>query len=102
MSKQVTLSFELNDIYGLWHTSTRSFYFDQTNRFESIKELPATFKEDEGNYLYWLDGYANALLFTKVLNAFGYSTAVLSDAASEEVNEYVVLTDFAWNWGSHE
>jgi hypothetical protein len=104
MSKQVTLSFELDDIYGLWHSSTRSFYFDQTNRFESIKELPATFKEDEGNYLYWLDGYANALLFTKVLNAFGYSTAVLSDAASEtaswvlEVNEFVVLTDFAGNW----
>jgi hypothetical protein len=102
MSDKITLSFELDDIYGLWHTSTRSFYFDQTNRFESIKELPATFKEDEGNYLYWLDGYANALLFTKVLNAFGYSTAVLSDAASEEVNEFVVLTDFAGNWGSHE
>ena len=112
MSDKITLSFELDDIYGLWHSSTRSFYFDQTkidklhlrktNRFESIKELPATFKEDEGNYLYWLNGYANALLFTKVLNAFGYSTAILSDAASEEVNEYVVLTDFAGNWGSHE
>lgn len=98
MSKQVTLSFEIDDIYGLWHTSTRSFYFDQTDRFEVIKDSKLDSYEDEGNYLYWLDGYANALLFTKVLNAFGYSTAVLSDAASEEVNEFVVLTDFAGNW----
>jgi hypothetical protein len=102
MSDKITLNFEIDDIHGLWHTSHRSFYFDQINRFESIKDVPATFEEDEGHYMYWLDGYAGVLLFTKVLNAFGYSTAILSDAASEEVNEYVVLTDFAGNWGSHE
>ena len=102
MSDQITLNFEIDDIHGLWHTSTRSFYYDQINRFESIKDVPATFEEDKGHYLYWLDGYAGVLLFTKVLNAFGYSTAVLSDAASEEVNEFVVLTDFAGNWDSHE
>jgi hypothetical protein len=110
MSKQVTLNFEIDDIDGLYHTSTRSFYYDQIDRFEIIKNVPATFlvdehgawhiERDKGNYMYWLDGYASVLLFTKILNAFRYSTAILSDLASEEVNEYVVLTDFAGNWDS--
>jgi len=102
MSDKITLNFEIDDIHGLCRIYTRSFYFDRINRFESIKDVPATFEEDEGHYMYWVDGYAGVLLFTKVLNAFGYSTAILRDAASEEANEYVVLTDFAGNWGSHE
>ena len=103
MSKQITLSFELDDIYGLWHTSTRSFYFDQIDRFEAIRAMKSeSIKGDEGNYMYWIDGYASVLLFTKVLNALGYSTIVLTAAALEEINEYVVLTDFAGNWDSHE
>jgi hypothetical protein len=102
MSDKITLSFELDDIYGLWHSSTRSFYFDQIDRFESMRDVPEAIKKDESHYMYWLDGYAGVLLFTKVLNALGYSTVVLHDCASEEVNEYVVLTDFAGNWDSHE
>tara|TARA_B100001250_G_C19069896_1_gene473837 strand:- start:154 stop:462 length:309 start_codon:yes stop_codon:yes gene_type:complete len=98
MSKQVTLNFDIDDVYGLWHTSTRSFYFDQIDRFETIKDLPATFEKDKGLYMYWLDGYAGVLLFIKILDAFGYSTAVLDDMASEEVNQYVVLTDFSGGW----
>ena len=98
MSKQVTLNFDIDDVYGLWHTSTRSFYFDQIDRFETIKDLPATFEKDKGLYMYWLDGYAGVLLFIKILDAFGYSTAVLDDIASEEVNKYVVLTDFSGGW----
>ena len=98
MSKQVTLNFDIDDVYGLWHTSTRSFYFDQIDRFETIKDLPATFEKDKGLYMYWLDGYAGVLLFIKTLDAFGYSTAVLDDMASEEVNQYVVLTDFSGGW----
>ena len=98
MSKQVTLNFDIDDVYGLWHTSTRSFYFDQIDRFETIKDLPATFEKDKGLYMYWLDGYAGVLLFIKILDAFGYSTAVLDDMASEEVNQYVVLTDFSGVW----
>jgi len=98
MSKQVTLNFDIDDVYGLWHTSTRSFYFDQIDRFETIKDLPATFEKDKGLYMYWLDGYAGVLLFIKILNAFGYSTAVLDDMASEEVNQYAVLTDFSGGW----
>ena len=98
MSKQVTLNFDIDDVYGLWHTSTRSFYFDQIDRFETIKDVPATFEKDKGLYMYWLDGYAGVLLFIKILDAFGYSTAVLDDMASEEVNQYVVLTDFSGGW----
>ena len=103
MSKKITLSFELDDIYGLWHTSTRIFYFDQIDRFEAMRAMKSeSIKGDEGNFMYWIDGWASVLLFTKVLNALDYSTIVLTDAASEEINEYVVLTDFAGNWDSYE
>ena len=103
MSKKITLNFELDDIYGLWHTSTRSFYFDQIDRFEAMRAVKSeAIQADEGNYMYWIDGYASVLLFTKVLNAFGHSTIILTDAASEDANEYVVLTDFAGNWDSEE
>jgi hypothetical protein len=108
MSK-ITLDFELDDVEGLWHTSTRSFYYSQMDRFENLKNVPATFlveyadgklESDKRSYMYWLQGYASVLLFTKVLNAFGYSTAVLNDLALEGVDEYVVLTDYAGNWDS--
>ena len=102
MSKQVTLNFEIDDVFGLYHTSTRSFYFDQIDRFEELSDKPIhkIFKQDKKMFMYWMDGYASVLLFTKILNAFGYFTLVLNDLASEEVNEYVVLTDFAGNWDS--
>ena len=102
MKMEITLNFGIGDIYGLYNTSTRSFYFDQIDRFEAMKDVPSTLEKDEGNYMYWMDGYASVLLFTKVLNAFGHSTVILSDLKSEEVNEYIVLTDFAGNWDSEE
>tara|TARA_R110000823_G_scaffold39392_1_gene105267 strand:- start:163 stop:486 length:324 start_codon:yes stop_codon:yes gene_type:complete len=103
MSKQITLNFELDDTCGLWHTSHRSFYFEQIDRFEAMQAMESeSIKGDEGNYMYWMNGYASVLLFTKVLNAFGYSTIILADAASEDVNEYVVLTNFAGSWDSEE
>jgi len=100
MSEQITLSFELGDIDQLHHTSTRSFYFDQIDRFEELSDKPIhkIFKQDKKMFMYWMDGYASVLLFTKILNAFGYFTLVLNDLAKEEVNDYVVLTDFAGNW----
>tara|TARA_R110000751_G_scaffold150543_2_gene255504 strand:- start:766 stop:1071 length:306 start_codon:yes stop_codon:yes gene_type:complete len=98
MSNQVTLKFELDDIDGLYHTSTRSFYFEQIDRFENMKDLPVPFTKDKGNYMYWMDGSASVLLFTKILNGFGHKTAVINDLVKEEVNEYVVLTDYAGSW----
>jgi len=101
-AKQVTLTFELDDIDGLYHTSHRSFYFEQIDRFESMKDLPIPFKKDEGNYMYYMDGCANALLFTKILNGFGYKTFVINDLAKDKYDEYVVLTDYAGSWSQFD
>jgi len=98
MSKQVTLSFDIGDVEFLYTSSYRSFYFAKIDRFEVIKDSKLDSYEDEGNFMYYVDGYANTLLFTKILNAFGFSTAVLDDAASEDSNEFVVLTDYAGNF----
>jgi len=43
--KEISLKFEIDDIYGLYHTSTRSFYFDQIDRFETISNSPIPFKK---------------------------------------------------------
>ena len=100
--KEISLKFEIDDIYGLYHTSTRSFYFEQIDRFESIKDLSVPFKKDKGNYMYWMDGSANALLFTKILNGFGYKTFVINDLAKDKYDEYVVLTDYAGSWSQFD
>lgn len=97
-----TLTFELDDIDGLYDSSNRSFYFEQIDRFESMKDLPVPFEKDEGNYMYYMDGSANALLFTKILNGFGYKTYILNDLAKEDPNEYVVLTDYAGSWSQFD
>ena len=109
-AKQVTLTFELDDIDGLYHTSNRSFYFEQIDRFESMKDLhlrklnnyTVPFEKDEGNYMYYMDGCANALLFTKILNGFGYKTFVINDLAKDKYDEYVVLTDYAGSWSQFD
>jgi len=97
-----TLTFELDDIDGLYDSSNRSFYFEQIDRFESIKDLPVPFEKDEGNYMYYMDGSANALLFTKILNGFGYKTFVINDLAKDKYDEYVVLTDYAGSWSQFD
>ena len=97
-----TLTFDLDDIDGLYHTSNRSFYFEQIDRFESMKDLPVPFEKDEGNYMYYMDGSANALLFTKILNGFGYKTFVINDLAKDKYDEYVVLTDYAGSWSQFD
>ena len=89
---------DVEDVFGLYHTSTRSFYFEQADRFEELSDKPKAFTQDKGLFMYWMEGYASILLFTKILNAFGYFTFVLNDLAKEEVNDYVVLTDFSGNW----
>lgn len=108
MDKQITLNFEIDDVFGLYHTSARSFYFKQIDRFEELSAKPKVFTKDKKLFMYWIDGYVSVLLFTKILNAFGYLTLILDDLAkeAEEINEqydrnyeYVVLTDFAGNWG---
>jgi len=102
MSKQVTLTFDLDDIDGLYDSSNRSFYFEQIDRFESMKDLPVPFEKDEGNYMYYMLGSANALLFTKILNGFGYKTFVINDLAKDKYDEYVVLTDYAGSWSQFD
>ena len=102
MSKEITLKFDIDDIYGLYHTSTRSFYFEQIDRFETVSDFPIPFKKDKGGYMYWMDGYANVLLFTKILSGFGYKVFILNDLAKEELNEYVVLTDFMGSWSEFD
>jgi len=97
-----TLTFELDDIDGLYDSSNRSFYFEQIDRFESMKDLPVPFEKDEGNYMYYMDGSANALLFTKILNGFGYKTFVINDLAKDKYDEYVVLTDYAGSWSQFD
>ena len=97
-----TLTFELDDIDGLYDSSNRSFYFEQIDRFESMKDLPVPFEKDEGNYMYYMDGCANALLFTKILNGFGYKTFVINDLAKDKYDEYVVLTDYAGSWSQFD
>ena len=92
------IEFDIKDVFGLYHTSTRSFYFEQIDRFEELSDKPKVFTQDKKLFMYWMEGYASILLFTKILNAFGYKTFVLNDLAKEEVNDYVVLTDFAGNW----
>ena len=88
---------DVEDVFGLYHTSHRSFYFEQIDRFEGIGDKPKVFTQDKKLFMYWMEGYASVFLFTKILNAFGYETFVLNDLAKEEVNEYTVLTDFAGN-----
>ena len=104
MSKQVTLNFEIDDVFGLYHTSTRSFYFDQIDRFEELSDKPIhkIFKQDKKMFMYWMDGYANILLFTKILTSFGYKIFILNDLAKEDPNEYVVLTDYAGSWSEFD
>jgi len=95
-----SIEFDIKDVFGIYHTSTRSFYFDQIKRFEELSDKPKVFTQDKGLFMYWMEGYASILLFTKILNAFNYYTLVLNDSASEKVNDYVVLTDFSGNWES--
>jgi len=94
----ITLTFDLDDIDALYHTSHRSFYFKQIDRFESMKDLPVPFEKDEGNYIHYMDGFVNALLFTKILKGFGYKAYMLNDLEKEDHNEYAVLTDYAGKW----
>ena len=78
MSEQITLKFELDDVDELHNTSTRSFYFEQADRFEDMGDTPKDFIQDKGLYMYWIDGYASVLLFTKILNSFGYKTHIIN------------------------
>ena len=100
--QEVTIKYNINDIYHLYHTQCRCFYFDQEERFEHVSEHEIPFDEDKGNYMYWLDGFGHALLFSKILEALGYSTYIVYDLYTEEPDTYTVISDYAGSWEDHE
>ena len=67
---------------------------------ENVLYLP--FDEDKGTYMYWIDGYGQALLFSKVLEALGYSTNIVYDLYTEEPDTFTVVSDYAGSWEDHE
>ena len=95
--KVVTIKLDLDDIGYLYNTSTRSFYYDQADRFECQEEIKNPFDKDDGNYMYWMESPTSALLFQKVLKGYGHITFLLADLADENVG-YVVMTNYSGNW----
>jgi len=99
--EEVTIKYNIDDIYYLYHTSNRSFYFAQEERFEHISKNEIPFDEDKGTYMYWIDGYGQALLFSKVLEALGYLTHIVFDLYKEP-DTFTVVSDYSANWEDHE
>ena len=100
--EEVTIKYNIDDINYLYHTSNRSFYFAQEERFEHISKNEIPFDEDKGTYMYTVIGYGNALLFSKILEALGFLSFIVNDLYNEEPDTYTILTNFSDSWEDHE
>lgn len=93
--KQVSITFTIEDVEHLYHTSTQSFYREQHERFEILKDPHNLINKNNKYYMYFIEGDANALLFTKILSALGYKVAELWDLATPE---FCMISDWSSNW----
>tara|TARA_R100000664_G_scaffold22388_1_gene31849 strand:- start:200 stop:508 length:309 start_codon:yes stop_codon:yes gene_type:complete len=99
---EVEIKFNISDLEGFWDQSFRSFYFEQSERFEDISKHEMPFDEDKGTYMYTVIGYGNALLFSKILEALGFLSFIVNDLYNEEPDTYTILTNFSDSWEDHE
>ena len=121
-----TLEFGLSDFESLNHTSTQSFYSQQSDRFEwnnsqhfgknyndkidlqtkcvaTDPKFPQA-KHDLGWYMYWIGtNDLNALVAEKILQAAGHKVYRLWDLAENPEPEWCLLCDYQskyWNKGA--
>ena len=99
MTDKFTLEFSLSDFDAINTTSMKSFYHEQSDRFETTSDdpLPAS---DEGYMMYWVGEYALAALVSeKILIAAGYEVHRLWDMNENPTPEWCILTNYIdSNW----
>ena len=121
MTDKFTLEFGIDDFGSIYHTSMRSFYSEQSDRFEwnNAKQFGKKYNDlidlqsenfapdpkfpevsyDKGWYMYWIGTNAlNMLVAEKILLASGYKVYRLWDMVDNPEPEWCLLTDFASNW----
>ena len=107
MTKQLSLTFSLEDFNSLYSASMRSFLSEQLPRFELVKDhqgraLSETMG-DEGRFMYWLDTKSDTMLARKILEVSGYKVSEFWDLVYAESNiddgwnqpPHVLVTDYA-------
>mgnify|MGYP001626620564 FL=1 len=107
MTKQLSLTFSLEDFNSLYSASMRSFLSEQLPRFELVKDhqgraLSETMG-DEGRFMYWLDTKSDTMIACKILEAAGYRVSEFWDLVYAESNiddgwnqpPHVLVTDYA-------
>jgi hypothetical protein len=117
MADKFTLEFSIDDFGSIYHTSMRSFYSEQSDRFEwnNAEQFGKKYNDqidlqsenieisnttyDKGWYMYWLGTNAlNMLVAEKILLASGYKVYRLWDMVENPEPEWCLLTDFGSNW----
>ena len=94
MTDKFTLEFGLSDFDAINTTSMKSFYHQQSARFETTSDdpLPAS---DDGYMMYWVGEDALAALVSeKILIAAGYEVHRLWDMNENPTPEWCILTNY--------
>ena len=121
MTDKFTLEFGIDDFETLHQTSTRSFYSEQSDRFEwnNSEQFGKKYNDlidlqsenfvpdpkypqaiyDKGWFMYYMGtNDLNMLVAEKILLAAGYKVFRLWDMVENPDPEWCLLTDFAGNW----
>jgi len=113
MTDKFTLEFSIDDFGSLYHTSMRSFYSEQSYRFEwnNAEQFGKKYNDlidlqsenieisnttyDKGWYMYWIGtNDLNMLVAEKILLAAGYKVYRLWDMVENPEPEWCLLTNF--------
>tara|TARA_R100000935_G_C2718286_1_gene116879 strand:+ start:43 stop:348 length:306 start_codon:yes stop_codon:yes gene_type:complete len=100
MADALTLKFNLSDFEELYHTSCKSFFSTQADRFEihGAKTLPSYV--DDGQFMYWTGvNDLQALISEKILLSAGFKVVRLWDLNDNPAPEWCLLTDYV---GDHK
>ena len=121
MTDKFTLEFGIDDFETLHQTSTRSFYSEQSDRFDwkNSEQFGKKYNDlidlqsenfvpdpkypqaiyDKGWFMYYMGtNDLNMLVAEKILLAAGYKVFRLWDMVENPDPEWCLLTDFAGNW----
>jgi len=121
MTDKFTLEFGIDDFETLHQTSTRSFYSEQSDRFDwkNSEQFGKKYNDlidlqsenfvpdpkypqaiyDKGWFMYYMGtNDLNMLVAEKILLAAGYKVFRLWDMDENPDPEWCLLTDFAGNW----
>ena len=91
--------YDQETVNRLYHTASRSFWFEQFNRFELMKDSSGKIDEDNppegGVLLYTEDNYLHAIIIYNWYVSRVAPSCVLFDVAS---SEYAIWVDVKGEW----